>query len=99
MSYLIAILSQWPNPRSIFWLVERLHGTMVQLDHPDAVGHFICRSPSVQKLGTITVPGRKVVNVTPEISMTWFDMQWGPEVMGNFMRRSYMSVEIPIPLP
>jgi hypothetical protein len=40
------------------------------------------------KLGTITVLGRKVVNVALEISMTWFDMQWDPEVMGYFMCRS-----------
>jgi hypothetical protein len=84
------------NPRSILWLVERLHGTMVQPDHPDAMGYYTCRSPSVQKLGTITVPGRKVVIGVPEILMTWFDIQWGPEFMGYFMRRSTLVQKLTI---
>jgi hypothetical protein len=35
-------------------------------------------APETWVTGTITVPGGKVVNIAPETSMTWFDMQWGP---------------------
>jgi len=34
-------------------------------------------APETYVTGTITVGG-KIVNIVPEKSMTWFDMQWGP---------------------